>query len=113
MGNKGQTIEAPQVPTFSEGSDDDKPKPPGGLNPPDGIGQDVEGYRSNPYSFDSTALERAAKAAKDLEKSKHASDALGLARLQEETLQKQQETKIKEMEAYTEQLKIEQKKVEG
>ena len=49
----------------------------------------------------------------DLEKSKHASDALGLARLQEETLQKQQETKIKEMEAYTEQLKIEQKKVEG
>ena len=48
----------------------------------------------------------------DLEKSKHASDALGLARLQEETLQKQQETKIKEMEAYTEQLKIEQKKVE-
>jgi len=101
------------VPTFSEGSDDDKPKPPAGLNPPDGIGQDVEGYRSNPYSFDSTALERAAKAAKDLEKSKHASDALGLARLQEETLQKQQETKIKEMEAYTEQLKIEQKKVEG
>eukprot|EP00093_Oithona_nana_P004649 04649.XXX_125213_127955_1 [CDS] Oithona nana genome sequencing. len=111
--NKGQNIEAPQVPTFSEGSDDDKPKPPAGLNPPDGIGQDVEGYRSNPYSFDSTALERAAKAAKDLEKSKHASDALGLARLQEETLQKQQETKIKEMEAYTEQLKIEQKKVEG
>ena len=61
--NKGQNIEAPQVPTFSEGSDDDKPKPPAGLNPPDGIGQDVEGYRSNPYSFDSTALERAAKAA--------------------------------------------------
>merc|ERR1712062_45752 len=54
MGNKGQTIEAPQVPTFSEGSDDDKPKPPGGLTPPEGIGQDVEGYRSNPYSFDSS-----------------------------------------------------------
>ena len=62
--NKGQNIEAPQVPTFGEGSDNDKVTPPAGLGPPDGIGKDVEGYRSNPYSFDSTALERAAKAAK-------------------------------------------------
>ena len=67
--NKGQTIEAPQVPTFGEGGEGDKLKPPtlggpGGPVGPDGIGKDVEGYRSNPYSFDSTALERAAKAAK-------------------------------------------------
>ena len=62
--NKGQTIEAPQVPTFGEGGDGDKLKPPSLNGPPDGIGKDVEGYRSNPYSFDSTALERAAKAAK-------------------------------------------------
>ena len=62
--NKGQNIEAPQVPTFGEGGDNDKVKPPPGLNNPEGIGKDVEGYRSNPYSFDSTALERAAKAAK-------------------------------------------------
>ena len=33
--NKGQTIEAPQVPTFSEGSDDDKPKPPEDDSVPD------------------------------------------------------------------------------
>ena len=50
--------------TFGEGPDNDKVTPPAGLGPPDGIGKDVEGYRSNPYSFDSTALERAAKAAK-------------------------------------------------
>ena len=42
------------------------------------MGQDVEGYRSQQYSFDSTALERAAKAAKDLEKSAHATEALVL-----------------------------------
>ena len=42
------------------------------------VGQDVEGYRSQQYSFDSTALERAAKAAKDLEKSAHATEALVL-----------------------------------
>lgn len=42
-----------------------------------------EGYRSEAYSFDSSALERAAKAAKDLEKSKFASQALDLSKQQE------------------------------
>jgi ATPase family AAA domain-containing protein 3A/B len=73
----------------------------------------VKGYRSQQYSFDSTALERAAKAAKDLEKSAHASEALALSRVQEETKQKEQEVNIKQYEAQIEQLKIEQKRVEG
>ena len=77
------------------------------------VGQDVEGYRSQQYSFDSTALERAAKAAKDLEKSAHATEALALSRVQEETKQKEQEVNIKQYEAQIENMKIEQKRVEG
>ena len=66
--NKDQTIEAPQVPTFEGGGGGEIP--PGGNQ--DGgenvgsIGSNAEGYRSEAYSFDSTALERAAKAAKVL-----------------------------------------------
>ena len=120
--NKGQAgFEAPQVPTFTEnegdsasgdaqayGGESDNPGGGGGS-----IGSDAEGYRSNPYSFDSTALERAAKAAKDLEKSKHASEALALSRVQEETKQKEQEVRVKEYEMQIENMKIEQKRVEG
>lgn len=48
------------------------------------------------YSFDSTALERAAKAAKELEKFPNAKEALELSRLQEVTRQKEveQQTKV-------------------
>ena len=77
------------------------------------IDSGVDGYRSEAYSFDSTALERAAKAAKELEKSSYASQALELSKVQEETRQKEQMVKIKEYEAHIEQMKIEQKKVEG
>ena len=42
-----------------------------------------DGYRSEAYSFDSSALERAAKAAKELEKSKFATQALDLSKQQE------------------------------
>lgn len=41
------------------------------------------------YSFDSTALERAATAAKTLEKSTNAREALELSRLQEISRQKE------------------------
>ena len=58
-------------------------------------------------------MERAAKAAKDLEKSAHATEALALSRVQEETKQKEQEVNIKQYEAQIEQMKIEQKRVEG
>lgn len=43
------------------------------------------------YSFDSTALERAAKAAKELEKSPNAKQALELSRMQEVTKQRELE----------------------
>ena len=48
------------------------------------------------YSFDSTALERAAKAAKDLERFPNAKEALELSRMQEVTRQKEveQQTKV-------------------
>ena len=65
--NKDQTIEAPQVPTFEGGGGGEIP--PGGNQNGENvgsIGNDAEGYRSEAYSFDSTALERAAKAAKVL-----------------------------------------------
>jgi len=112
--NKDQTIEAPQVPTFEGGGGGEIP--PGGNQNGENvgsIGNDAEGYRSEAYSFDSTALERAAKAAKDLEKSKFAREALELSRNQEETKQKEQMVKIKEYEVHVEQMKIEAKKVEG
>ena len=49
------------------------------------------------YSFDSTALERAAKAAKELEKFPNAKEALELSRLQEVTRQKEVEQQTKVM----------------
>ena len=48
-----------------------------------------------------------------MEKSSNAKEALQLSRLQEETKQHEQMVKIKEYEAHIEQMKIEQKKVEG
>ena len=57
------------------------------------------------YAFDSEALERAAKAAKDLEKSPHAKEVLELSRAQERTKQMEYEKQIKEMQAYQEELK--------
>lgn len=57
------------------------------------------------YRFDSAALERAAKAAKDLEKSPHARDLLELSRTQEKTKQMEIEKQIKEMQTYQEELK--------
>ena len=47
------------------------------------------------YSFDSTALERAARAAKELEKSPNAKQALELSRLQEVSRQKEIELQSK------------------
>ncbi|CAH1775223.1 unnamed protein product [Owenia fusiformis] len=100
MGGKGQEIpNFPQIPLPpSDGS--------GGDSKDDGKGGKMDAYR-----FDSTALERAAKAAKDLENSPHAKDALDLAKKQEETLQTDNQKKMKEMEAQIEQMKIEQIRV--
>ncbi|XP_077266283.1 ATPase family AAA domain containing bor isoform X1 [Temnothorax americanus] len=80
----------------------------GGGSPPKIGSQKMEAYR-----FDSAALERAAAAAKELERSKHAKEALDLSKLQETTKQVELQTELKKYEASIEQLKSEQKRVEG
>ena len=67
--------------------------------------QNVNRNTESQYRFDSAALERAAKAAKDLEKSVHAKDLLELSRVQEKTKQMEIEKQIKEMQTYQEELK--------
>jgi len=111
--NKDQQIpEAPQVPVLGDGGEGGAAGGAGGGADVVGGGADG-GYRSEAYSFDSTALERAARAAKDLESSKFAKEALSLSQQQEVTKQNEQMVKVKEYEASIEQMKIEQKRVEG
>jgi len=107
--NKNDPIpmEAPQVPVLG-GDDGDQ-----GNGGPAPVGQGEEGYRSEQYSFDSSGLERAARAAKELEKSKYANEALELSKKQEETKQQEQMVKIKEYELNIEQMKIEGKRVDN
>lgn len=84
------------------------PPPPGaGGKPPD----PSDKSKMEAYRFDSAALERAAEAAKTLEKSKHAREALDLSKMQEHTLQLEHQKGIKEMEAQIEQMKLEQGRV--
>uniref|UniRef100_A0A668AFS2 ATPase family AAA domain containing 3A n=1 Tax=Myripristis murdjan TaxID=586833 RepID=A0A668AFS2_9TELE len=64
-------------------------------------------------NFDPTGLERAAKAAKELDKSRYAKEALALARMQEQTLQLEHQSKVKEYEVAVEQLKGEQIQLQG
>jgi len=65
------------------------------------------------YRFDSSALERAAQAAKDLERSRFAKEALELSKQQEQTKQQEYFTKMKEYEAHIEHSKVDQKRVDG
>ncbi|XP_073828464.1 ATPase family AAA domain containing bor [Musca autumnalis] len=64
------------------------------------------------YRFDSSALERAAEAARTLERSKHAREALELSKLQEVTRQQEYQQKVKEYEAHIEQAKVEQRRID-
>lgn len=64
-------------------------------------------------NFDPTGLERAAAAAKELDRSKNSKEALDLSRMQEETKQIEFQGKIKEYEIGLEQMKVEQIKVNG
>ncbi|KAF8560892.1 hypothetical protein P879_03011 [Paragonimus westermani] len=64
------------------------------------------------YRFDSAALERAAKAAKELEASKHSKEAFELSQKHEQTLQMEYQSKIKEYELGMEQIKIQQYRVQ-
>ncbi|KAE8592950.1 hypothetical protein XENTR_v10018924 [Xenopus tropicalis] len=101
--NKGQQG-PPSVPGFPE-----PPSPPGGS----GDGGDKNKPKDKWSNFDPTGLERAAKAARELDQSRHAKEALNLAKVQEETLQLEQQSKIKEYEAAVEQLKNEQIRVQA
>lgn len=63
------------------------------------------------YSFDSSALERAAKAARDLERFPNAKEALELSRLQELTRQKEFEVQQKQLEAQIQAMKGDQTRI--
>ncbi|KAK0395748.1 hypothetical protein QR680_001411 [Steinernema hermaphroditum] len=63
------------------------------------------------YSFDSTALERAAKAARELEKFSNAKEALELSRLQEVTRQKEVDQQTKQLEAQIQAMKADHQRV--
>lgn len=77
-----------------------------------GDGKGPRGGAMEAYRFDSSALERAAKAAKDLEKSAYAREAFELTKLQEETKQKELMGTAKEMERQIELAKAEGKRIE-
>ncbi|XP_070758915.1 ATPase family AAA domain containing 3 isoform X2 [Enoplosus armatus] len=101
--NKGQ----PEVPPGLPVQPPPPPPPAGGSS---GGGDKPKDKWSN---FDPTGLERAAQAAKELDKSRHAKEALDLARMQEQTTQMEHQTKVKEYEAAVEQLKGDQMRIQG
>ncbi|XP_075966997.1 ATPase family AAA domain containing 3 [Anarhichas minor] len=96
--NKGQ----PEVPPGLPVPPPPPPPPAGGSS---GGGDKPKDKWSN---FDPTGLERAAHAAKELDKSRHAKEALDLSRMQEQTTQMEHQSKMKEYEAAVEQLKGDQ-----
>ncbi|XP_055073331.2 ATPase family AAA domain containing 3 [Misgurnus anguillicaudatus] len=98
--NKGQSVAPPDGPV--------PPAPP--APPPGGSGDKPKDKWSN---FDPTGLERAANAAKELDRSRHAKEALDLARMQEQTVQIEHQAKMKEYEAALEQLKGDQIRIQG
>uniref|UniRef100_A0A8C3BWW2 ATPase family AAA domain containing 3A n=1 Tax=Cairina moschata TaxID=8855 RepID=A0A8C3BWW2_CAIMO len=89
------------------------PPAPGGSGGAGGGSGDRHPPKDKWSNFDPTGLERAAKAARELDASRHAKDALSLAQMQEQTLQLEQQTKLKEYEAAIEQLKNEQIRVQA
>jgi ATPase family AAA domain-containing protein 3A/B len=89
---------APPPPPSSGGGDD--PNNNNNNNNKDQQSQEQPRITESQYRFDSAALERAAKAAKDLEKSKNAKELLELSRAQEKTKQMEYEKQIKEMDTY-------------
>ncbi|CAH8439418.1 unnamed protein product [Schistosoma turkestanicum] len=84
----------------------DVPPPP---VPPTGLQEKKQSKdTASAYRFDSSALERAAKAARELESSKHAKEAFDLSQKHEQTLQMEYQSKMKEYELGLEQIKIQQ-----
>ncbi|XP_076003321.1 ATPase family AAA domain containing 3 [Genypterus blacodes] len=101
--NRGQ----PEAPAGLPGPPPPPPPPAGGSS---GGGDKPKDKWSN---FDPTGLERAAQAAKDLDKSGHAKEALDLARMQEQSTQMEHQSKIKEYEAAVEQIKGDQIRIQA
>uniref|UniRef100_A0A8D3C866 ATPase family AAA domain containing 3A n=1 Tax=Scophthalmus maximus TaxID=52904 RepID=A0A8D3C866_SCOMX len=101
--NKGQPEAAPGLPVQPP-----PPPPPAG-----GSGGGGDKPKDKWSNFDPTGLERAANAAKELDKSRHAKEALDLARMQEQSTQMEHQSKMKEYEAAVEQLKGDQIRVQG
>uniref|UniRef100_A0A8C7XH41 ATPase family AAA domain containing 3A n=1 Tax=Oryzias sinensis TaxID=183150 RepID=A0A8C7XH41_9TELE len=99
--NKGQPEPPPGLP--------EPPPPP----PPAGGSSGGDKPKDKWSNFDPTGLERAAQAAKELDKSRHAKEALELARMQEGTTQMEYQSKIKEYEAAVEQLKGDQIRIQA
>ncbi|XP_010879760.1 ATPase family AAA domain containing 3 isoform X2 [Esox lucius] len=104
--NKGQPEAPPDFPVPPT-----PPPPTGGSGGGSGGGGDKP--KDKWSNFDPTGLERAAKAAKELDSSRHAKDALDLARMQEQSVQLEYQSKIKEYEAAVEQLKGDQLRIQG
>ncbi|XP_042261956.1 ATPase family AAA domain containing 3 [Thunnus maccoyii] len=104
--NKGQ----PEVPPGLPVQPPPPPPPAGGSGGGGGGGDKPKDKWSN---FDPTGLERAAQAAKELDKSRHAKEALDLARMQEQTTQMEHQSKMKEYEAAVEQLKGDQMRIQA
>lgn len=63
------------------------------------------------YRFDSAALERAAQAARELERTKNSKEILELSRAQEKTKQMELEKQIAEYHAHQEELKMKQSQI--
>uniref|UniRef100_A0A4W4HEI6 AAA+ ATPase domain-containing protein n=1 Tax=Electrophorus electricus TaxID=8005 RepID=A0A4W4HEI6_ELEEL len=97
------------------GAPPDAPPPPPPPPPPPGGSRGNGGDKPKDKwsNFDPTGLERAAQAAKELDRSRHAKEALDLARVQEQTTQMEHQSKIKEYEAAIEQLKGDQIRIQA
>lgn len=63
------------------------------------------------YRFDSAALERAAKAARDLESTRNSKEILDLTRAQEKTKQLEYEKQIAEYHVHQEEIKMKQAQI--
>ncbi|XP_056293064.1 ATPase family AAA domain containing 3 [Pseudoliparis swirei] len=101
--NKGQPGGPPGLPVQPA-----PPPPPAG-----GSGGGGDKPKDKWSNFDPTGLERAANAAKELDKSRHAKEALDLSRMQEQTTQMEHQSKMKEYEAAVEQLKGDQIRIQA
>ncbi|KAK1800062.1 hypothetical protein P4O66_006572 [Electrophorus voltai] len=95
------------------GAPPDAPPPPPPPPPGGSRGNGGDKPKDKWSNFDPTGLERAAQAAKELDRSRHAKEALDLARVQEQTTQMEHQSKIKEYEAAIEQLKGDQIRIQA